>query len=182
MIFCILRRMRWHFVIWKKCKSHLHLYIELKLRLWSLQNCNRTSCLIVLLLWLALIASRYFPTVLRLAFVDPVHSRWLSRPGKFRVTCSSRARELSPSSTRRTSWIRVKSSSKFLRAREIIFFAVITLPFTVSRTDPRNLRKDGVIFVRTCVRRSTQITSGRIFGNIIYTHVLMQKCCRRVTF
>ncbi|GAB1863526.1 hypothetical protein CAJAP_04605 [Camponotus japonicus] len=59
-----------------------------------------------------LTASRYFPTVLRLAFVDPVHSRWLSRPGKFRATWSSRARELSPSSTRSTPWTRVKSSSK----------------------------------------------------------------------
>lgn len=61
-----------------------------------------------------LIQSLFSATSLRLTFVDPVHSRGLSRPGKFRATCSSRARELSPSFTGIRARRAVNSSQKQL--------------------------------------------------------------------
>lgn len=58
-------------------------------------------------------------TSLRLTFVDPVHSRWLSRPGKFRAMCSPQDREEDRGKARRE--FESKASSKFLRAGKLIF-------------------------------------------------------------
>lgn len=81
----------------------------------------------------------------------------------------------------------VDSSQKQLEnsfEREKEFFAVITLPFTVSRTDPRNLHKDGVsIFSYVCAKIHANFRSANNIGKNFRQYNLYMhpdaKMCRR---
>lgn len=121
----------------------------------SLENCNRNSRLIVLLLCLVLLGRVIF-RVLRLTFVDPVHSRWLSRPGKFRATCSSRARKLSPSPTRSTPWY---SSQKQLE---------------IPSSERNNFFRRNNTSVHGVAHRSTESTQGYSYFSCTCMRTLMQ--------